>query len=281
MTQSKLLYWSLRIASLVLIAYVAVVAFAWAYQRDMLYRARTDYESPAQTGLTGVSEVHLTTEDGVKIMAWHSPAPAGAPTIVYFHGNGGAVHRFKGLMRRIQKASYGAVFVSYRGYPGSDGFPTEDGLYSDGRAAIAWLESQGVPATSIFLYGHSLGSGVAVKLASERNFGGVILEAPYTSTVDVAVMRMPVLPVGWLMSDRFESLSRIKDVHSPIYIMHGGSDFAIPQRMGRALFEAANEPKVGFFPADADHLDLHLHGGWDEAVKFVETYKPKLTTAAQ
>jgi fermentation-respiration switch protein FrsA (DUF1100 family) len=261
--------WALRAASAVLIIYVAVVGFAWAFQRDMLYRARKGYESPAQAGLTNVSEVNLTSEDGTRLMAWYSAAPQGAPTIIYFHGNGGAIHRFKGLMRRIQKAGYGAVFLSYRGYPGSDGLPTEEGLYADGRTAIAWLATQGVTAEEIFLYGHSLGTGVAVKLASERNVGGVILEAPG--------MRLPYLPVTWLMSDRFESLSRIKEIHSPIFIMHGGSDGAVPQTMGRALFEAANDPKVGFFPDDADHLDLHLHGGWDEVVKFVEVYRFKTT----
>jgi uncharacterized protein len=274
---SKLLRWTLRLLSFCLVGYVVILALAWVFQRDLLYRPQAVHIGPAGSGLTGVNEVILTTEDGVRITAWHSPAPTDSPTIVYFHGTGGALTRFKGLMRRIQKAGYGAVFVSYRGYAGSEGAPSENGLYADGRATLAWLNGQGIPPEQIFLYGHSLGSGVVVKLASERNFAGVILAAPYTSTVDVASLYFPFLPVDWLMSDRFDSLSRIDEVRSPIFIMHGGRDSTIPQRMGQALFDAANDPKVGYFPADADHSDLHLHGGWDKTIEFVEAHRPKAT----
>jgi fermentation-respiration switch protein FrsA (DUF1100 family) len=239
----------------------------------MLYHPPAFHRTPAEAGMANVVEIQLTTEDGIRIAAWHSPAPSGAPTIVYFHGNGGSVGMFTGLMRRIQKAGYGAVFVSYRGYPGSEGFPSEEGLYADGRAVMSWMTAQGIAPEQIFLFGHSLGTGVAVKLASERQVGGIILESPYTSIVDVAALSFPVFPLSWLMKDQYDSLSRIKDVHAPLLLMHGALDKAIPMRFGQQLFEAANEPKVAYFAPEGNHNDLWLHGSIDQVIAFVEAHK--------
>ncbi len=120
------------------------------------------------------------------------------------------------------------------------------------------------------LYGESLGSGVATKMASERHVALVVLEAPYTSTVDVAAWRFPMVPVRWLMKDRFESLARIDGVREPLLVMHGDADQVIPQAFGKQLFEAANEPKEGFWPQGVGHNDIFDNGGFLAARDFIE-----------
>ena len=131
------------------------------------------------------------------------------------------------------------------------------------------MEASGVASESIVLYGISLGSGVATKMAAERDFAAVVLESPYTSTVDVAAWRFPIVPVTWLLEDRFESLARIRAITEPLLVMHGDRDFVVPQRFGRQWFEAANEPKQGFWPHGLGHNDIFDNGGFDTALEFI------------
>src|SRR5262249_17577346 len=150
------------------------------------YRTQAQYQTPAQVHLTGITEVPLVTADGVHTIAWYSPAHDSAPTLVYFHGNGGSISARHWRVRRAQKMGYGIMIVEYRGFAGREGTPTEDGLYADARAALDWLEAHYISSATMILYGESLGSGVAVRMAAERQVAGVILEAPYTSAIDVA-----------------------------------------------------------------------------------------------
>jgi hypothetical protein len=164
----------------------------------------------------------------------------------------------------------GVLLLGYRGYAGSEGSPSEAGLYTDARTALDWLNTQGTPDDRIVLYGESLGSGIATKMATERKIALMILESPYTSTVDVAMARFPIVPVGWLMLDRYESLSRIGSIRVPVLIMHGDADVVIDPSLGRKLFAAANEPKESFWPHDAGHNNIFDLGGFDKARDFIE-----------
>jgi fermentation-respiration switch protein FrsA (DUF1100 family) len=251
--------------------YAAGVTALWAFQRSLMYHpdaaprvAPSQYEM-----LVGVEEVSFTTADGLALAAWYARAPAGQPTVVMFHGNGGSLRRERFRIAHFKSAGLGALLLSYRGYSGNAGTPTEDGLYLDARAALDWLEGAGVAADSIVLYGISLGSGVATKMAAERDVGALVLEAPFTSTVDVAAFRFPIVPVTWLMEDRFESLERIGAISEPLLVMHGSSDYIVPQRFGRRLFDAANEPKEGFWPSGVGHNDVFDNGGFAAALEFI------------
>ena len=252
--------------------YLAGVTALWAFQRDLMYfpdglpRVPPSYYEM----LDGVQEVSFTTADGLDLAAWYAPAPPNRPTVVIFHGNGGSLRGERYRLKHFKDAGLGALLLAYRGYSGNAGSPNEQGLYADARAALDWLAQNGVASPSIVLYGISLGTGVATKMAAEREVGAVVLESPYTSTVDVAAFRFPIVPVGWLMEDRFESLTRIRMITEPLLVMHGDADTIIPQRFGRRLFEAANSPKEGFWPHGLGHNDIFDNGGFDVALKFIQ-----------
>ena len=251
--------------------YAAGITVLWALQRDLMYFpdgvprvAPSSYEM-----LAGVREVSFTTADGLELVAWYAPAPANRPTVVMFHGNHGSLRGERYRLKHFKDAEMGVFLLAYRGYSGNAGTPTEAGLYADARAALDWLEQNGVARTSTALYGISLGTGVATKMAAEREFAAVVLESPYTSTVDVAAWRFPIVPVGWLMEDRFESLARIGAITEPLLVMHGDRDSVIPQHFGRRLFDAANLPKEGFWPSGLGHNDIFDNGGFDTALEFI------------
>jgi uncharacterized protein len=252
--------------------YASVVSLLYAFQREIMYRpdsirrvAPSYYEM-----LADVQEIELKTPDGLRVYAWFAPPPEGRPTVVVFHGNGGSLRSQRYRLKYFKDANMGVLVLGYRGYAGSDGAPSEDGLYTDARAALDWLNANGVADANIVLYGESLGSGIATKMAVEREFAAVVLESPYTSTVDVAAERFPFIPVHWLMSDRFESLDRIAAVKEPLLVMHGEADEVIPQTFGRRLFDAANEPKEGFWPKMAGHNSIFDLGGFVTAAEFIE-----------
>jgi hypothetical protein len=261
-----------RISIGAVIFYVAIVALTYLFQRDMMYFPDQIRRVPPThyAMLAGVQEVTLKTGDGLNVVAWYWPPPEGRPTVLLFHGNGGSLRSQRYRLKYFKEAGMGVLMPAYRGYAGSDGSPTEEGLYLDARAALDWLNAQGIADERIALYGQSLGSGVATKMAVERKLAAVALEAPFTSAVDVGAWRFPFLPVSWLMRDRFDSLSRIRDVEEPLLVMHGDSDWIIPQRMGRQLFDAANEPKEGFWPQGIGHQDIFDNGGFTTARDFIE-----------
>jgi fermentation-respiration switch protein FrsA (DUF1100 family) len=155
---------------------------------------------------------------------------------------------------------WGVYMMAYRSYSGSTGTPTETANVADARLAHGALVHEGVDPKSIILYGESLGSGVAARIATERPVGGLILDAPYTSIVELASQVYPYLPVRRLLLDRYETDKVIAQVKVPVLILHGERDGVIPVAMGRALAALANEPKrLVTFP-NGGHSDLYLDG---------------------
>jgi fermentation-respiration switch protein FrsA (DUF1100 family) len=253
-----------------LVAYAALVGGLFLFQRQLLYFP--DRTRPELAGLEqlGVREGVLSTEDGLSLLSWYLPGHPGRPVILYFHGNGGHIGHRVERMLRFAREGYGVLMPEYRGYGGNPGTPSESGLYADARAALGFLEHEGVAPNRLVLYGESLGSGVAVELAAQRDVAGVILEAPFTSVAEVAQCHFPYVPAARLVIDRFDSRSRIDRVRASILVLHGERDRVVPVRFGRALFDAAPEPKKGWFVPEAGHEDLARYGALDAAVAFIE-----------
>jgi hypothetical protein len=234
----------------------------------LLYHPVATRTSPAAEGLPEAEEVVLDTSDGEKIIAWHVPPRQDRPVVIYFHGNAEIVAWKVERHRALISDGTGLVALSYRGYAGSTGEPTEDGLHRDAAAAYAFAVARYSPER-IVLWGHSLGTGVAVKLASERPIGKLILEAPYTSTADVAALTFPFVPVRLLMRDQFRSDQRIGRVTAPVLVLHGARDDVIPIAFGERLFGLVGARKKFVRFPDGGHIDLDAHGALAAVREFI------------
>jgi hypothetical protein len=250
----------LKLAAFALCAYVAILLAAYFGQRRLMYfpdRARTP---PAAAGLRNVEERVLETPDGAHVIAWYGKARPGEPTILYFHGNAGSLAMRAPRIERFMGEGWGVFMMSYRGYSGGTGSASEVANVADALLAYDALVAEGVAPASIILYGESLGSGVAARLAAARPAGGLILDAPYTSILEVAKGAYPFLPVDIFLKDRYETRNIIGKLQVPLLILHGERDEVIPVAMGRKLAKLANEPKrLVTFP-NAGHMDIYVDG---------------------
>jgi fermentation-respiration switch protein FrsA (DUF1100 family) len=250
--------------------YAAAVAVMYFAQRRFIYFPDPLRTLPAAAGLPDVSERIIATPDGEKIIAWYGKARAGEPTLLYFHGNGGALELRNERIRKYLDRGRGMFMMSYRGYSGSTGLPSEAANVADAKLAYEALIKEGVAPENILLYGESLGSGVAIQVAAERKVAGLILDSPYTSIAELAQQLYPWLPVGLLLEDRYDSIRHIGDVHAPLFILHGEADDIIPVAMGRRLFEAANEPKeINTLPG-AGHADHFKFGSFEIINRWID-----------
>lgn len=248
--------------SILLIAlagYVGIVGLMYLAQRSLMYFPETVRTAPADAGFPQAGETVLDSADGAKVIVWHVPPQENKPVFLYFHGNGGSLRYRVSRFKSLTADGSGLVALSYRGYGGSSGSPSEEGLLADADAAYAFARRQ-YPEARIVAWGESLGTGVAVALAASKQVDAVILEAPYTSTADIAFAAYPFIPVSLLMKDQFHSDARIGKVTAPILILHGQRDHIIPFAYGQRLFEMAPEPKQFVSFPSGEHEDLDLHG---------------------
>lgn len=253
-----------------LAAYGLLVGGLYLFQRHLLYFPDPTRPQLGALAQLGVREVELTTADGLSLLSWYLPPRSGRPVVAYFHGNGGHIGYRAERLRRFAGGGYGVLMLEYRGYGGNPGTPTEAGLHADAAAALDFLAQQGITPDRLVLYGESLGSGVAVQLAGQRAIAGLILESPFTSVAEVAQCRYPFVPASLLVRDRFESLSVIGKVRAPILVLHGARDRVVPVRFGRALLDAAPQPKEGWFAPEAGHGNLPRFGAFEAVIGFLE-----------
>ena len=257
---------------------VAVMFNTWLlpFENRLVYvPTRTLTQTPADYNLP-FERLALTTADNTQIMAWALPQKNkdSAPWLVYFHGNGENVSAYLSFTSRLYAMGVNVLMPEYRGYGESGGEPSEAGLYEDAQANYDYLIQQGVSPKNIILYGFSLGSGVATDLASRQEVGGLVLEAAFTSLPDAARAIYRVVPTA-LMSNRFDSLSKITEVDVPTLFLHSRRDLTVPFSQGQTLFETANEPKT-FSEIRGGHVAM-LEGTVDpkgiEAIeRFLELY---------
>ncbi len=261
-----------------LAVYGLVLAGLYTFQRQLLFVPDTTPVDPERAGLSDVAVRQVPTEDGLSLVAWHVPPrdPQGF-TVLFLHGNAGNIGHRANRLRRMREIGWGVLLIEYRGYGGNQGAPSEAGLFRDASAGLAELRRLGVPAERILLWGESLGTGLAIGLAAENPVAAVLLDAPYTSIVAAAQGQYPYVPVGPLLKDRFDSLSRIARVRAPIFIMQGSADRLVPPAMGRALIQAATAPTELWVAEGAGHEDLGPYGAVEAAAAFVARHCPDAT----
>jgi len=242
-------------------------------QRQLMYFPDTTYFTPEQAGLAGVEERVLETPDGERVLAWYARAKPGRPTILYFHGNAGSLEARTERIRKYMARGLGVLMMTYRGFGGSSGAPSEAANVADALLAYDTLAKSGVAADDIIVYGESLGTGVATQVAAARAVAGLVLDAPYTSMVDLAALHYPFVPGRWFMTDRYETRLHIASVKAPVLILHGERDTIVPVAMGREIFALAAEPKtLRTFPA-AGHDDHYKFGSYEALYAWIDALR--------
>ncbi len=242
------------IFSSIIIAYLVLLVFIYFYQRNLLYHpSENNYQNDKVK--FSYDEIFIKVDDKIKLKSWIiNKNLKKFKTLVFFHGNAGELSNRIYKLNELNKLDINILLISWRGFSGNEGSPTEDNLYKDAEAAIQWLNRKEVKNNRIILYGESLGTGVAVEIGKKNNFNSIILESPFTSMENAAKIYYPYLPVKLLLKDKYDSLSKITTIKTPILIMHGKKDDIVPFSMGKELFEKANNPKHSYFTSDDDHM---------------------------
>lgn len=252
----------------IVVAYGGLVALVYLTQRSLMYFPERVRTPPARAGLPQAEEVTLTSSDGERLIAWHVRPRGDNPVVLYFHGNGGALRYRAGRFAALVADGAGLLALSYRGYGGSSGSPSEPGLLRDGGAVYDFAATR-YDSKRIVTWGESLGTGVAIALAAERPVAGIVLEAPFTSAADVAAAVYFFLPVRLLMKDQFRSDERIGKLTAPVLVLHGERDRVVPIVLGERLYSLIAAPKrFERFPAGG-HNDLDDYGAMEAVKRFL------------
>ena len=252
MIKNKNLLLTIIIASSLI--YLIVLVFLFFFQRSLLYHPNVNNYFNDRLKVD-IEEVQIKTSDNINLLGWfHKKDLNRFKTIVYFHGNAGKLENRIHKLNHFKDIDVNFLIISWRGFSGNSGKPTEKGLYEDGKSTIDWLKNIGLSDKDIVLYGESLGTGIATHIAQNRKFAGLVLETPFTSMVDAAKNVYPYIPVGILLKDRYENEKKIKHINIPVLVMHGEADQIVPFKMGKKIYEIANKPKYSYFTKYDNHM---------------------------
>ena len=237
--------------------YILLLIVVFFFQRNILYHPSVDNYLKDQAVIepTEIEKVKITTKDNIDLIGWfYNKDIEKFKTILFFHGNAGSLENRTYKLNHFKDLNVNFLIIAWRGFSGNKGNPNEMGLYEDAESAIKWLKMKGVNEKNIILYGESLGTGVAVQVAQNQNYAGVILESPFTSMVNMGKKYYPFFPVSFLLKDKFESYKKINNIFVPVLIMHGKVDKIVPYDMGKKMYELANEPKFFYSQEYGDHM---------------------------
>ena len=237
--------------------YILLVIVVFFFQRNLLYHPSVDNYIKDQnvTEPTEIEKVKITTRDNIDLLGWfYNRDIQKFKTILFFHGNAGSLKNRTYKLNHFKDLKVNFLIFAWRGFNGNKGKPSEIGLYKDAESAIRWLKMKGINEKDIILYGESLGTGVAVEIAQNKNYAGIILESPFTSMVNMGKKHYPFFPIRFLLKDKFESYKKLNNISVPILIMHGKVDKIVPYDMGKKMYELANEPKFFYSQEYGDHM---------------------------
>jgi fermentation-respiration switch protein FrsA (DUF1100 family) len=274
-----------RVVSFVLIlvlAWVLAVAALWWFQERTLFPAGGGALGEPLAG-SRFSAQATSTADGLRLQFWASEPGPGMPVILYLHGNGGHAGHREQAMRPFAAAGYGVVLAEYRGYGGNLGLPTERGLITDARAQADWASARW-PGSPLVVWGESVGTGVAVALASERQVAGVLLDSPFTSVRQLAADAFRWAPVRLLLRHPFDSLARLPRVRAPVFVLHGKRDGIVPVEHGHRILAEAPCPAGGAFLPEVGHPALLADQGTvarQAAMGFLTRLRAEATRCAE
>ena len=243
-----------NIIQIFVLGYLIFIFSSYIFQRNLLYHPKENNYYGDKLNVS-IEKVKITTNDNIELLGWfHNKNLKDYKTILFLHGNAGSLENRIHKINHYKNMDINFLIFAWRGFSGNKGKPTEQGLYEDARSAIRWLKLNNISEDKIIIYGESLGTGVATEIAQNKNFAGIILESPFTSMIEAGKENYPLLPVNFLLKDKYESNKKIKNISSPILIMHGKVDNIVPFHMGKTMYELANEPKYSYFSEYDNHM---------------------------
>ncbi len=278
-------YWTRRIiisAILMAVLYAAVCTYMWATQLDQVFEPTPILQTtPDRLGMK-FEELRIPVGSGAdqgELHAWWVPASTeNAPTFLNLHGNHRNISKNLEYTQRLHNFGYNVLVSDYRGYgKSSGGRPNETKVYEDAEAAWQYLlKVRGVKPQQAFIYGHSLGSAIAIDLAVRHpDAAGLITESAFTSMVDMGKLEYGYLPVDWLLNQRFDSLEKVKRLKIPVLFIHGTWDNRVPVKMAQQLYTAAPQPKSLLMIGGGEHNNsgtIGLTEYRDAVTAFVKQY---------
>ena len=193
---------------ILLFLYIFVIIFLFFYQRKLLYHPSENNYLDETSLNHNIEKKFIQSEN--KLVSWYFEKNSDYKTILFFHGNAGKLDNRVYKLNELSKLEINYLIIAYRGFSGNEGKPTESGLYEDAKSAKIWLNNNGVKDKDIILYGESLGTAVAVDLASKHKFAGIILESPFTSITDLGKKKFPIFPISLILKDRFDNESKFE-----------------------------------------------------------------------
>ena len=264
---NKIYYTLIFVFALYLVATISLYFF----QRNLLYYpSENNYSGDHLT--VPIVKVKIKTQDNIELLSWyHEKNVKDYKTILFLHGNAGSLENRIHKINHFKDMNINFLLLAWRGFSGNNGYPTEKGIYEDARSAVRWLKNKGIVEENIIIYGESLGTGVATEIAQNKSFAGIILESPFTSMVDAGKSQYPYFPIKLLLKDKYENDKKIKNIKSPILIMHGEVDKLVPFWMGKKMYELANEPKYSYFSKNDDHMMEYSEDLLNELQKFIDS----------
>jgi uncharacterized protein len=249
------------IAALVVVIYVGLLVLLRLSESRLIYfpgHQRHLLAPPSWLGLS-TQRAEIPTDDGINLVGWVIPAPdaGNGLWLLICHGNAGNLSEFDRPVHYagLRQLGLSLLAFDYRGYGESGGSPSEEGLYRDAQAAYRYLrETRRVPSDRIIVFGHSLGSAVAVDLVSRAPAAGLILDGALTSVINLGQELYPYIPVRWIAGSKFNSLEKVAEIRIPKLFLHAVRDEVVPLAHGHRLFAAAAQPKT-FVELQGGHGD--------------------------
>ena len=256
--------------------FISLVGIVWTQQRRLIYFPFGAVPDARTIGLEDATPVAFPTRDGLTLTGWFvTRTDAPDFTVIVFNGNAGNRAFRAPLAAALAGTNLAVLLFDYRGFGGNPGTPSEEGLKNDARAARDYVVGRaGVDRDRVVYFGESLGTAVATELAVDHPPSALILRSPFTSMTDVGRHHYPVLPVRWLLRDRYVTIDRIARVKAPVMVIGGDADSIVPIAQTRRVFEAAREPKSLLVIKRADHNDDSLLSGRamiDGILQFLES----------
>jgi len=246
----------LETATTLAIAAVLILVGIWLVQRRLIYFPTAEVP-PLSMTLPGAREIGINTSDGLTLTGWFLAAPDPTAVVLVLNGNAGNRANRAPLARSLVDRGYDVFLFDYRGYGGTEGSPSEEGLALDAKAALAAL-AEVAAGDRLILFGESLGAAVAARLAVESPPAALVLRSPFPSLQAVAAVHYPYLPTGFLLRDRYDTLQSISLIKAPILVVAGSADSIVPTHLSRAVYEAASADAHWALIENADHNDPAL-----------------------